>query len=270
MSFAIEHVPQFITPSRIINYINVLSTDRYHFWGFLLINSPLIYSIYNKSFTFNAFFYSYICCGLIQGIINNYLYQISDYVLTPLDKNAWVKSPFYKQTMLVADATYLYGVGSTVYLSTVVISEPYKWSFEYPGALSILKQFALLIIIHDFVFYGIHYVVHKIPSLRHDHMKKHHDCPLNIASSRCALSSNESEAFVRDLLSAIVGTYFIGFYGYLWMPYYTFYSFWAMYLHTGVNQYHKMHHSNRPMRNYGIYYLSDYLLNTLDYSNDSK
>ena len=261
-------IPGFLLPYRIFNYINIFLTDKYHFFGFILLNSPLLYSIYNKTFTYNAFMYSYLLCGVLQGIVNNYLYTLSDYIFhkKSVDLKEWSIQSIYKQVTLVSDVTYLYGIGSMTYMSIVVIPEPYRWNFMYPGIFNIMKQLSMLIAIHDFIFYGVHYIVHKIPSLRHSHMKIHHECPFEIGSSRCALASNESEAFVRDLLSAIVSTYFINFYAHIWILYYTFYSFWAMYLHTGANKYHLLHHSKKSMRNYGLYYLSDYVFNTLDYS----
>jgi len=265
-------IPSFLTPKRIYNFDVICSSDKYHFFGFFLLNSPLFYSLYNKTFTYNAFVYSYIYCGIFQGIINHYLYILCDYVFNkkPIDIIKWSNTPFYDRTRIVSDVAYMHAIGSIVYASMVVIPEPYKWTFIYPGIFNIIKQLTLVCIIHDFVFYGIHYVVHKVPCLRNDHIKLHHECPLHIGGSRCALSSNESEAYVRDLFSAIFSTYFVNFYAPIWMVYYTLYSFWAMYLHTGANVYHKLHHSNRPMRNYGIYYISDYVLNTLNYDDCSK
>ena len=267
-----EYIPGFLTPTRIYNYVEKVLTDPWHFYGIFFVNAPLIYSIYNNTFTFNAFCYSYLLCGVGQGVINNYLYILSDYAFheKPPNLQAWLKLPISKQVILLSDATYLYAIGSMVYMSSVTIPEPYRWNYTYPGIYSIMQQLFMIMIIHDFVFYGIHYIVHKIPYLRHSHMKLHHECPFEIGGGRCILAANESEGFVRDLFSAIVSTYFVNFYGHAWMLYYTCYSLWAMYIHTGANKYHLLHHSNRPMRNYGLYYLSDYVFNTLDYTEDFK
>jgi hypothetical protein len=67
-------IPSFLTPKRIYNSAVIFSSDKYHFFGFFLLNSPLFYSLYSKTFTYNAFVYSYVYCGIFQGIINHYLY----------------------------------------------------------------------------------------------------------------------------------------------------------------------------------------------------
>ena len=38
----------------------------------------------------------------------------------------------------------------------------------------------------------------------------------------------------------------------------------AMYVHTGVNTYHALHHGKKPNRNYGLYYITDFVFGTLD------
>ena len=101
-----------------------------------------------------------------------------------------------------------------------------------------------------FFFALVHYILHKVRFLRSSHFKFHHDCSFKVGSSRCAIASEGGEALFRYLLSATVPTYIIGllsfnFYGYLLVLYYSAYSFWAMYVHTGVNTYHALHHGKK-------------------------
>ena len=115
----------------------------------------------------------------------------------------------------------------------------------------------------SFFFALVLYILHKVSFLRLPHFKFHHDCSFEVGSSRCAIASEGGEALFRDLLSATVPTYIIGllsfnFYGYLWVLYCSFYSFWAMYVHTGVHRYHALHHGIKPHRNYGLYYITDF------------
>ena len=118
------------------------------------------------------------------------------------------------------------------------------------------------------MFTIIHYIVHKNTKFKISHFKYHHDCDFNVGLSRCAIAAEGYEALFRDLLSAYISTYIIGlfgynFYGYIWIIYYSLYSLWAMYVHTGKNKYHLIHHTTNPQSNYGLYYISDFLIGTL-------
>ena len=144
-----------------------------------------------------------------------------------------------------------------------------KWVFTAPGVVETIFQLLLVALLHDIFFTFIHYVVHKVPSLRISHLRWHHECPFDVGSSRCALASEGIELAVRDLYSVIVPTYIMGycgmpFNGHLWVPYYSLYSLWTMYVHTGVNKYHRLHYESNPNRNYGLYYITDYFMGTLN------
>jgi sterol desaturase/sphingolipid hydroxylase (fatty acid hydroxylase superfamily) len=209
---------------------------------------------------------------MIQGgVINAYLYHLSDILFygKPLDIEKWKKTQFYELVIYNGDSTYMYTLGGMAYMSLKTFPECIRWTLEFPGMTPVLLQLFLLFIMHDFFFYGIHYYVHKLPKYRVLHLKWHHECPFDVGSSRCALATEGYEGLLRDLYSATIPTYIISFcgypfYGYIWIFYYSIYSFWAMYVHTGVNVYHNLHHSINSSRNYGLYYISDYVFGTLD------
>jgi sterol desaturase/sphingolipid hydroxylase (fatty acid hydroxylase superfamily) len=209
---------------------------------------------------------------MIQGgVINAYSYHLSDILFygKPLDIEKWKKTQFYELVIYNGDSTYMYTLGGMAYMSLKTFPECIRWTLEFPGMTPVLLQLFLLFIMHDFFFYGIHYYVHKLPKYRVLHLKWHHECPFDVGSSRCALATEGYEGLLRDLYSATIPTYIISFcgypfYGYIWIFYYSIYSFWAMYVHTGVNVYHNLHHSINSSRNYGLYYISDYVFGTLD------
>ena len=242
----------------------------------LLLNSPLLYHIYTNQIDYTIFIYSYIGCGLVQGSINHHLYQLSDILFfgKPIDLKLWKSNPFYELATFNAQISYANTIGCNVYNALTIMPKPVQWTIMFPGWTIIVKQVAAVALLHDFFFTMSHIIIHKIPYLRTPHMKLHHDCPFNIGSSRCAVAGDSSEVAVRDLYSLFVSCYlcyyFTGspFYAYLWMPYYSAYSFWAMYVHTGVNVYHGLHHGNRPNRNYGLYYVTDFLIGTLDLTSE--
>lgn len=215
--------------------------------------------------------FSYLFCGVIQGFINTALYSICDWCFfgKEIDIQKWSQTVMYKDVVFNTDSTYLYILGGIAYISVKLLPEQIRWSLDYPGYQICLLQLLLLSLMHDFFFALVHYILHKVSFLRLPHFKFHHDCSFEVGSSRCAIASEGGEALFRDLLSATVPTYIIGllsfnFYGYLWVLYYSAYSFWAMYVHTGVNTYHALHHGKKQNRNYGLYYITDFVFGTLD------
>lgn len=263
-------MPNFLRIERITNLFSYVITSPETLSFFVIINTPLVYTIYDNTFTMNNFVFAYLGCGILQGVINFILYHVSDILFfgKPIDVNSWKKTNFYEVVVFNIDAAYIFVLGALVYTSLTVVPESIRWTMVYPGYTSIILQVLLLAILHDFLFTIIHYVVHKIKYLRIPHLKWHHECPFDIGTSRCAVSSPGIEALVRDIYSAIIPTYILGyfglpFYGNIWIFYYTLYSFWAMYIHTGVNVYHNLHHSKNPNLNYGLYYITDYFMGTL-------
>jgi sterol desaturase/sphingolipid hydroxylase (fatty acid hydroxylase superfamily) len=163
---------------------------------------------------------------------------------------------------------YYYIIGATAYTCLTVVPKSIRWTLDFPGYNVMFLQILLTTIIHDFFFALVHYIIHKVPKLRISHLKIHHECPFDIVNSRCVLASNGAEAVFRDLYTVVLPTFIIGYFGmpyyvYTWLIYYSLYSFWAMYIHSGVNAYHRIHHSETPNLNYGLYYITDYLLGTL-------
>lgn len=262
----------FLQYDRFLNFLQKVTTTPIYMFHFILFNSPLFYTIINNTFDWNSFLFSYIGCGIVQGgVINAYLYYLSDVLFhgKQLDIEKWKKTVFYDLVIYNGDSTYIYTLGSMAYMSLKTVPVSIRWTLEYPDTNAIFLQLCMLFVLHDFFFYGIHYYVHKIQYLRMQHLKWHHDCPFDIGSSRCAIATEGFEGLLRDIYSAVIPTYIISycglpFYGYNWLFYYSVYSFWAMYIHTGVNVYHKLHHSVNSSRNYGLYYLSDAILGTLD------
>jgi len=264
-------IPPFLTKNRLHIFFNVLLSTPMYFIHFIIFNSPLFYTIYNKQFNINIFIFSYLICGIFQGIINTLLYYISDVLFFNkfIDISKWKKTIFYDIIIYNTDSTYLYILGSIVYLSLLIIPKSIQWTLVHPRYNIIIIQLFLLFIVHDLIFYLIHYNIHKINYLKILHIKLHHDCPFDIISSRCALATDGFEGLIRDLYSISIATYIISFfihnfYAYNWLLYYTFYSFWSMYLHTGVNIYHKIHHISDFNSNYGLYYISDYIMGTIN------
>jgi len=256
-----------------IEIYNLLANSSYTFLFFTaLFNSPLVYHLCTNQFDFHIFAFSYLGCGILQGSINYQLYKLSDILFfgKPIDLKLWKSNPFYELSTFNAQISYANAIGYNVYNSLTIFPKPIQWTLDFPSWPIIAKELAVVFLLHDFFFTMSHIIIHKIPHLRTPHMKLHHDCPFHIGSSRCATAGDSSEVFVRDLytlfLACHLSYYFTGtpFYAYLWIPYYSVYSFWAMYVHTGVNIYHGLHHGNRPNRNYGLYYVTDYLIGTLD------
>jgi sterol desaturase/sphingolipid hydroxylase (fatty acid hydroxylase superfamily) len=270
-------LPSFLHPDRLMNYTYNLITDVPRLITFFGLNTPLIYTIYNKSFDTNIFLISYMGCGFVQGVVILFLYYISDVFFfgKMIDVDAFKKTKFYDVIIFNIDTIYLYILGATVYTSLTVVPESMKYTLVFPGYSAMGLQFLFMFILHDIFFTLIHYVVHKIPSLRIPHLKVHHECPFDIANSRCAVASNGTEAVVRDLYSLVIPTYIIGYFGmpiyiWTWFIYYSLYSFWVMYIHSGVNVYHRIHHSETPNINYGLYYISDYFMGTLVLDQEKK
>lgn len=264
-------IPNFLKYETIKNFVNTMFSHNVYILHFVVFNSPLIYTIYNNTFNLNIFIFSYLGCGLFQGIINTFLYYISDICFFGkiIDVEEWKKTNFYNLVIYNTTSTYLYILGSSAYISLTTVPEYMRWKLIKPSTNQLLLQFSLLIILHDIFFTLIHYIIHRVKYLRLNHLKWHHECPFNIGNSRCAIATEGVEGLIRDLYSAIIPTYIIGmcgipFYGYIWILYYSLYSFWAMYIHTGVNIYHNLHHTSNSSRNYGLYYICDYFLGTLD------
>jgi sterol desaturase/sphingolipid hydroxylase (fatty acid hydroxylase superfamily) len=263
-------IAPFLTKERFSNWLSTIINSNNAILNFLLLNSPLLYTIYNNTFSINIFLFAYIYCGFFQGIINNYLYTLCDVYFhgKPIDIKEWKATRFYDLVIFNTDSVYLHVLGATIYTALTVVPDSIKWSFTPFGYMDIL-QLCIVAVLHDVFFTLIHYIVHKIPFLRTLHLTYHHDCPFDIGSSRCTLAADGSEAIVRDLYSLVIPTYIVGYCGmpfnaYLWVPYYTLYSLWALYIHTGVNKYHRLHHTQNSSRNYGIYYITDYFMGTLD------
>lgn len=262
----------FLTPNRLYAWVSSVIEDPLpNLSLILLFNSPLAYSLYTNTLDPYMVAYSYLFCGLFQGAVIGCLYYVSDVFFAGRDINTeeWKKNPLYKTIMLNTDSTYIYILGAASYNSLTAVPQSMQWTFVFPGYKELALQVAGVVILHDILFTFIHYVVHKVGHLRKDHLKWHHECPLEVGSSRCALAATGVEALARDLYSAIIPTYILGacglpFYAPLWVPYYSAYSLWAMYIHTGLNTYHRLHHTKNSNRNYGLYYLTDYVLGTLE------
>ena len=270
MSFFNYLYPNFLRLERLTDFKNILLKTPEYLFHFLIVNSPIAYTLYNNTFNINIFCVAYLGCGILQGIINSILYYVSDILFfgKQIDINLWKKTNFYNLSVYNTDATYLYVIGAMAYTSLTIVPESMRWTISYPGYWIILLQIFNLFILHDVFFTFIHYFVHKIKYFRIPHLKWHHDCPFDIGSSRCATATEGIEGLFRDLYSAFIPTYIISYCGipfscYTWIIYYSLYSFWAMYIHTGVNIYHKIHHSANYNLNYGIYYITDYLIGTL-------
>lgn len=238
------------------------------------IGAPILFQMYSGSLEYYTLAYCFLGCGFGQGIINHYMYLISDNYLADgkIDMQEWKRTKYYDLATFNSDITYLYVLGSVTYTSFAAVPEVIRWTWIYPGVNSCLLQILLISVLHDLNFYAVHYLVHRVKPWRISHLELHHGCPLHIGSSRCAVSSDSVESLVRDLLTLVFATYTlkiinINFYGHLWIAYYTLYSLWAFHSHTGNDIYHSLHHSNRPDRNYGLYGLSDYLAGTLDLKN---
>jgi sterol desaturase/sphingolipid hydroxylase (fatty acid hydroxylase superfamily) len=270
MNFISKLVPGFLQKERLSNFSHEVMNEYGFLSFFLVFNTPLAYTIYNSTFDIRKFLTAYVVCGIGQGFINTGLYFVSDLLFfgKKVDTDALKKTVFYEYISLNLDTIYLYLLGATTYTALTVVPQSIRWTMDFPGYKQMVFQIVCVAILNDVFFSLIHYVIHKIPYLRISHMKLHHDCPFDIANSRCAVSATGVEALVRDLYSAILPTYIVGYFGmpfyvYSWLLYYSIYSFWAMYVHSGVNVYHRIHHSKTPNLNYGLYYITDYFMGTL-------
>lgn len=259
-------LPRFLTASGVKNvFLRILEDPKRILLLFMMVAPPFI------DFDIHRVAFSYLFCGVIQGLINSAFYPICDrcFFGKEIDIKQWSQTVMYKDAVFNTDSAYLYILGGIAYISVKFLPEQIRWSLDYPGYQVCLLQLLMIFIMHDILFTLVHYVVHKVSFLRVSHFKFHHDCPFEVANSRCTVASEGGEALVRDLLTAVVPTYILGalsinFYGYLWVLYYSIYSFWALYVHTGVNRYHALHHGIKPHRNYGLYYITDFFIGTLD------
>jgi sterol desaturase/sphingolipid hydroxylase (fatty acid hydroxylase superfamily) len=259
-------LPRFLTASGVKNVlVTVFKDPKRVLFFFIMVAPPFI------NLDIHKVIFSYLFCGVSQGLINTALYSICDrcFFGKEIDIKQWSQTKMYKDVVFNTDATYIYVLGGFAYISVQFLPEPIRWSFDYPGYKNCLLQLLLIAIMHDIFFTIVHIVVHKVSFWRESHIKLHHDCPFEVGNSRCAIAAEAEEALVRDLLTALVPTYIVGalcsnFYGYLWVLYYSVYTFWAMYVHTGVNRYHALHHGIKPHRNYGLYYITDFFIGTLD------
>ena len=265
------NIAPFLTRDRLSTFFQTAISRQNYIGLFVILNTPLLYTIYNNTFDLYTVIFCYLYCGIFQGIINTFLYKVSDVFFhgKPIDMEAWKATRFYKHVIFNTDSVYLYILGATTYMALTVLPESIKWTYAPIGYTEIIAQLGIVAVLHDVLFTLFHYIIHKVPSLRVKHLKYHHDCPLELGSSRCTVASDGIEALVRDLYSSFIPTLIIGCFGmpfnsYLWVPYYSFYSLWAMYVHTGVNKYHRLHHTTNSSRNYGLYYITDYLVGTLD------
>jgi len=263
-------IAPFLTGERLSNWVVNAITQKEYLGMFLLLNSPVFYTLYNNTFDINIFMFSYLFCGIFQGIINSGLYHVSDALFHGKSVNVteWKATRFYENVIFNTDSVYLYIMGATVYTALSVVPDSLKWTFAPFQYSDSLIQLATLAVLHDILFTSIHFIIHKVPFLRAKHISYHHDCPFEVGSSRCTVASEGLEALIRDLYSSVLPAYIMSYCGmpfnaYLWLPYYTLYSFWAMYVHTGANKYHALHHTKNSNRNYGLYYLTDYVMGTL-------
>ena len=215
MDIITKFLPNFLHFDRLSSLCNYVLKRSDFLFVFCILNSPLVYTIYDNTFTMTNFTFSYLACGILQGIINNALYYVSDvlFIGKSIDVDAWKGTKFYKLVIYNTDAAYVYILGALVYTSLTVVPKSMRWTMIYPGYKSIILQVLLLCILHDFFFTPIHYIVHKTQFLRIPHLKWHHDCPFDIGSSRCATSAIGIEALVRDVYSAIIPTYMLGYFG---------------------------------------------------------
>jgi sterol desaturase/sphingolipid hydroxylase (fatty acid hydroxylase superfamily) len=270
MDIITKIIPNFLHLDRIVDLFIYTFSSYESIFFFTAMNGSLAYTLYNNTFKMDIFVFSYLICGILQGTINSILYYLVDVLIVgkPLDVEAWKKTKFYQMVVYNLDGGYIYILGGSTYTALTLAPESMQWTLVYPGYKSIILQVLLLALLHDFFFTTIHYAVHKIPYFRAPHFQIHHNCPFEIGSSRCAISSTGNEALVRDLYSGIIPTYiisyfFMPFYGYIWIYYYSIYTLWAMYSHTGLSFYHTLHHSKNPELNYGLYFITDYFMGTL-------
>lgn len=264
-------IAPFLTRERLLKKVEHIKNDYEYAMNIIILNAPLMYTIYYSTFNINIFLFSYLCTGLLQGCITSLLYKICDNLYSKKTTNfeKWKVTQFYDNVVLNFDSAYLYAIGSTVYGSLTIVPQSIKWELECISLYNFCIQFILLGLLHDIFFTFFHYIIHKIPILKKSHYELHHKCPIDIGSSRCTYSSSGLEALFRDLYTAFIPTYLMGYFGlkfnaYVWMPYYTLYTFWSLYIHTGQNVYHSLHHSSKSTRNYGIYYITDYVIGTLE------
>jgi sterol desaturase/sphingolipid hydroxylase (fatty acid hydroxylase superfamily) len=264
-------VAPFLTKERLSKKIDHLKNDYEYGLNIFLLNIPLLYTIIYGTFNINIFLFSYLFTGLFQGCVTSLLYKICDslYSTKTTDFNEWKKSTFYDNVTLNFDSAYLYAIGASVYGALTFIPSCIRWELKSITLYDACIQLCLLALLHDVFFTLTHYIIHKVPILRQSHIELHHKCPIDIASSRCTYSSSGLEALFRDLYTAFIPTFLMGYLGltfnaYVWAPYYTMYTYWSLYIHTGHNIYHTLHHSKRSTRNYGIYYITDYLIGTLE------
>jgi hypothetical protein len=78
MEFISKIIPGFLQPERLSNFSHNLVTDFDYLITFFILNTPLVYTIYNNIFDMRIFINAYIVCGIIQGIIISMLYFTSD------------------------------------------------------------------------------------------------------------------------------------------------------------------------------------------------
>ncbi len=264
-------IAPFLTVDRLSKKVEHIKNDYEYALNILILNTPLLYTLYYSTFDINIFLFSYLCTGLFQGCITTLLYKVCDslYSTKTTDFNEWKKTPFYNNVILNFDSAYLYAIGSSVYGSLMCLPSSIKWNIEKISLYDACIQLCILGLLHDIFFTFVHYIIHKVPILKESHFELHHKCPIHIGSSRCTYSSSGLEALFRDMYTAFIPTFVMGYFGlpfnaYIWMPYYTIYTFWSLYIHTGHNVYHNLHHSKKSTRNYGIYYITDYLIGTLE------
>jgi hypothetical protein len=231
----------------------------------LLLNYGLLYTLYNHTFDKDAFVFSYLYCGIGQGFINAFLHAMLDYIQgNHLDTSEWKQDKYIKYVDYSKGAAYMVAIPGLVYNSLTIM--PRLWSFDFPGWSAVLFQGTYSILFFDLIFYMVHYTIHKIPKFRIPHLKIHHGCDVKKYAGHCTIAGEPLESLIRDLLTVYIPTHCIPggiFYAWLWVPYYSMYSWWALYVHSGRNNYHTLHHTKHPDQNFGLFYLWDYLFRTL-------
>ena len=71
-------LPRFLNLKRLQQFKNNVIGNTAYLGQFLICNTPLVYTIYNKTFNLQIFIFSYVGCGILQGFINSILYYVSD------------------------------------------------------------------------------------------------------------------------------------------------------------------------------------------------
>ena len=96
MDIITKFLPNFLHFDRLSSLCNYVLKRSDFLFVFCILNSPLVYTIYDNTFTMTNFTFSYLACGILQGIINNALYYVSDvlFIGKSIDVDAWKGTKF--------------------------------------------------------------------------------------------------------------------------------------------------------------------------------